>query len=82
MEYQYLVGRLQEALAGDARVSMLDIRVMAVGGRIHLTGDVPTQARRDAVDLVAAEVLGGVPVRNELKVMELGGVGAPERIDD
>jgi osmotically-inducible protein OsmY len=77
LEYQYLVGKLQEALAADTRVNAQDIRVVVTGGRIHLIGQVPTASRRDAVNQVVAEVLPGIPVRNELTILELVG-GAPE----
>jgi len=80
LEYQYLVGRLQETLAADPRVSTLDIKVIATGGRIHLIGEVPTHARRAAVIAVVLEALPGVPVRNELTVLELAG-GTPEPED-
>ena len=77
LEYQYLVGKLQEALASDTRVNAQDIRVVVTGGRIHLIGEVSTPERRAAVNQVVAEVLPGIPVRNEITVMELVG-GAPE----
>jgi osmotically-inducible protein OsmY len=80
LEYQYLVGRLQEALAADARVSSLDIKVKVTGGTIHLMGEVPTEERRSALADVAAAVLPGTPVRNDVTV--LGALAAPvhERI--
>jgi hypothetical protein len=80
LEYQYLVGRLQEAMARDERVSALDIRIVVTGGRVHLTGEVPTEERRAALTEVAAEVLPGTPIRNEVTV--LGALAAPahERI--
>ena len=52
-EYQYLVGKLQEALAVDDRVNALDIRISIAHGRLHLTGEVPTEERRAAVQRVA-----------------------------
>ena len=63
MEYQYLVGKLQEAMARDARVNALDIRIVVTGGRVHLTGEVPTEERRAALTEQAAQVLPGTPVR-------------------
>jgi len=74
LEYQYLVGKLQEALAADARVNALDIKVVVVGGCVHLIGQVPTEARRTAVSQVAAELLPQLQVNNELTVLELGEV--------
>ena len=53
-EYQYLVGRLQEALAVDSRVGALDIHITVTHGRVHLTGQVPTDDRRDAVERIHA----------------------------
>jgi osmotically-inducible protein OsmY len=81
LEYQYLVGKLQEALAGDMRVSAQDIRVVITGGCIHLIGEVATPERRAAVNQVAAEVLPGIPVRNEVTVLDLVDAPQPERID-
>ena len=71
VEYQYLVAKLQDALAADPRVSALDIRVTIVGGRIHLIGEVPTEERRDAIHQVTRELLPDHDVRNELTVLEL-----------
>jgi osmotically-inducible protein OsmY len=77
LEYQYLVGKLQEALASDTRVNAQDIRVVVTGGCIHLIGEGSTPERRSAASEVAAAVLPGIPVRNELTVLDLGG-GNPE----
>ncbi len=71
IEYQYLVGHLQEALAADARVNALDIKVMVVNGRIHLTGQVPTEERRCAVTRIVAELQPQLQVHNEITVLEL-----------
>jgi osmotically-inducible protein OsmY len=81
LEYQYLVARLQEALACDERVGSQDIKVVLTAGRIHLIGDVPTEARRAAADEVAHVIAPGVVVRNELRVLELGEVPRPEAIE-
>lgn len=82
MDYQYLVGRLQEALAADARVCAQDIKVMVRRDKVHLTGVVATACRREAAAQVAAETLPGVEIRNELTVLELSGAEAPEPIRD
>jgi osmotically-inducible protein OsmY len=71
IEYQYLVGHLQDALAADARVNALDIKVVVAGGRIHLTGQVPTEERRTAVSRIVSELQPTLPVHNELTVLEL-----------
>jgi hypothetical protein len=80
-EYQYLVGRLQEALAVDERVNALDIRITIANGRVHLTGEVPTEERQAAVQRIAQEVLPDFEVRNEITVLELGDAGKPEALD-
>ena len=71
IEYQYLVGQLQEALAADARVNALDIKIVVARGRIHLTGQVPTEERRAAVGRIVEELQPDLPVHNGLTVIEL-----------
>ena len=81
LEYQYLVARLQEAFARDERLSSLDIKVVLTGNRIHLMGDVPTETRRVAADEIARQVVPGVQVRNELRVLALDEAQGPEDIE-
>lgn len=81
-EYQYLVGKLQEALAVDARVNALDIRINIVNGRVHLTGEVPTEERRAAVLSIAREVLPDHEIRNEITVLELAEHVRAEAVGD
>ena len=81
-EYQYLVGKLQEALAVDDRVNALDIRINIAHGRVHLTGEVPTEERRAAVQRIAHEVLPDLEVRNDITVLELVDASKPEALDD
>lgn len=69
--YQYLVGKLQEALASDSRVSTLDIKVTVTGGKVHLTGEVGTEERRAALTQVISAVMPGTPVCNEVTVLGL-----------
>jgi osmotically-inducible protein OsmY len=76
LHYQYLVGKLQEALAADARVSTLDIKITVHGGKIHLTGEVGTEERREALTAVVHSVLPGAAVYNEVTV--IGALGAPK----
>lgn len=80
VDYQYLVGELQQALATDERVNMLDVKVMVLGNRVHLTGQVATEERRRAVEDVVTELLPGVEVRNELTVMGVNHPSQPEVI--
>ena len=81
LEYQYLVARLQEAFARDERISSLDIKVVLIGNRIHLIGDVPTEPRRHAADEIARGVAPGVQIRNELRVLALDEAHGPEEIE-
>lgn len=69
--YQYLVARLQDALAADSRVSTLDIRITVMGGKVHLTGEVGTEARRAALTDVVNAVVPGTTVYNEVTVLGL-----------
>ena len=82
IDYQYLVGKLQHALATDERVNMLDVKVMVFSDKIHLTGQVTTEERRRAIEEVVAEILPGVEVRNELTVLEVKHPSQPEVIHD
>jgi osmotically-inducible protein OsmY len=81
-EYQYFIGKLQEALAVDDRVNALDIKITIAHGRVHLTGEVPTEERRAAVQRIALEVLPDLEVRNDITVLELAQAAKPEAVDD
>jgi len=70
-EYQYVVGKLQDALAVDPRVNALDVKIVIRGGKVHLIGEIATEERRAAVADVVTELLPGVEVRNELTVLEV-----------
>ncbi len=78
VDYQYLVGKLQQALAADPRVNMLDVKVMVFSDKVHLNGQVATEERRKAVAEVVAELLPGIKVRNELTVLEVNHARQPE----
>ncbi len=80
LRYQYLVAKLQEALATDARVSALDIKVVVTGGRIHLTGEVGSEERRAALSEVISALLPDVPVSNDVTVLGLLPSPVRERI--
>jgi len=81
-DYQYLVGKIQTALATDARTNKLDVKVMIAGGKIHLMGQTSTEERRQAIAAVVAEAVPDMDVRNELTVMQIGDPGQPEEICD
>jgi len=74
----YARQRLQEALAADARVAELGLEVRTVGGKLFLTGQVPTEERRRAVGVVAAEVMPDYEVHNQTVVTPV----APPRVEE
>ncbi len=77
---QYVIERVNRALAQDSRVNALDVEVAVAGGRVFLTGDVPTQARKDAISEVVAELLPDHQISNETTVTALAPAGEPEDI--
>ena len=81
-DYQYQVAQLQTAFASDSRVSLLDIKVIICAGRIHLLGQVIAEDRRRAAEQVAAEVLPGYEIRNEISVIDVTTPSKPEVIVD
>ena len=81
-DYQYLVGKIQSALAAHPRTNKLDVKVMIAGGRIHLTGQTSTEERRRAIAEVVAETVPDMDVRNELTVILIGEPAQPEDICD
>jgi|HubBroStandDraft_6_1064221.scaffolds.fasta_scaffold23059_5 hypothetical protein len=81
-EYQYLVAKLQRALAEDPRVNVLDIKVMMVAEKIHLTGQVANEEHKMAATKVALLVLPDLEIRNELTVLSVGAPAQPEAIID
>ena len=81
-DYQYLVGKIQAALANHPRTNKLDVKIMIAGGRIHLTGQTSTEERRRAIAEVVAEAVPDMDVRNELTVIEIGSTCQAEDICD
>ena len=77
---QYVIERVHRALAEDPRVGELDVDVTLAGGRVFLMGDVPTQARKDAISAVVGELLPDHEVCNETSVATLAPAGDPEDI--
>jgi osmotically-inducible protein OsmY len=65
----YTAEHIHQALASDERVSEPELRVTVVAGRAIITGDVPTEARRDAVADVVRDVNPDLLVDNQTTVM-------------
>ena len=76
----YAIQRLRDALAADARLAEMGVQVRMVGGKVFLTGQVPTVERQDAVGTVAAEVLPDYEVHNETVVTTVAEGPRVERI--
>lgn len=64
----YLAAHLQEALAQDPRVHEPQLRVAIRGGRIQVTGDVPTADRKEAITQVVRELEPSLEVENLVEV--------------
>lgn len=79
---EYLIGRIQKALATDPRVHKQDVSVTILGGRIYLTGQTSTEERRHAVESVVSETAPGFEIENELTVIVMTGPNQPEIICD
>jgi osmotically-inducible protein OsmY len=69
---QYLIARIQEALAKDGRVNELDIDVVLAGHKIFLSGEVTTARRKEAISEIARECLPGYEVVNEVNISPFG----------
>ena len=82
LDYQYLVGRIQNVLATDPRTNKQDVKIMVRNGRVYLTGETSTDERRRTIAQVVSEVVPELEVRNELKVIELSEPAEPEVIGD
>jgi osmotically-inducible protein OsmY len=65
---QYLVGRIREAMATDSRVNELDVQVSVSGKKVFLSGNVPTEERKQQIDAVAAELLPDYEIHNQTTV--------------
>jgi osmotically-inducible protein OsmY len=77
---EYLIGRIQNALATDPRTGELELDVRLAAGRIFLTGAVATEERCEAVAQVVREVAEGYEVVNELSVAAEAEPGDGERL--
>jgi len=81
-DYQYLVAKIQGALAEDPRVNMLDIKIMVIQNRVHIMGEVLSEERRAAAGAVVSAVAPGIEVRNELRILDVSSPAEPEVIID
>ncbi len=66
-----LAQHVRDALAHDPRVAELGVSVTVEPGTVYLSGHVTTEERRDAIATVAAELLAGHEIRNQITVSPL-----------
>ena len=67
-EPRYDQERIRQALATDPRVGDPELSVEIVGGRVLVSGSVPSREVRDAVDQVVGEVAPGFPLDNRAEI--------------
>jgi osmotically-inducible protein OsmY len=67
-EPRYEQERIRQALATDPRVGEPELSVDVVAGRVLVTGSVPSERVRDAIDRVVAEVAPDVTLDNRVTV--------------
>lgn len=73
----YVVGHVRDALAHDGET---DVQAAVVNGRLVLTGNVMTPARRDLVTRMASAAADGMEVVNELTVLDQPHPSATEEL--
>jgi hypothetical protein len=67
-EPRYEQERIRQALATDPRVGEPELSVEVVAGRVLVTGSVPSERVRRAIDAVVAEVAPDVALDNRVSV--------------
>lgn len=77
---EYAAAHLQEALARDPRVNEPELQVAIVSGRVRVTGVVPTEERRAAVEEVARECCSGMEIENRTTVGRYPDARPEERV--
>ena len=68
----YLAEHIRTAFAQDPRVNELGLTVTVVGGRVFVTGTVPTVERREGVATVIAEQFPELELHNDVTVQQVG----------
>jgi hypothetical protein len=76
----YVAEHVREKLATDERVNEPELEVQVVGGRVFVTGVVPTDERRSAVGVVVAECCPDLEVENRTTIARYGDAGTTERV--
>lgn len=81
-EIDYLVGKIQNAIASDPRINKQDVKVAIHGSKIHLMGQTSTAERRLTIATIVSEVAPGLEICNEVAIIEVTGPVDPEIIHD
>ncbi len=68
VEARYEQERIRQALATDPRVGEPELSVEIVAGRLLVTGSVPSEKVREAVEAVVSDVAPGMPLDNRATV--------------
>lgn len=76
----YVAAHVQEALARDPRVNEPELEVQVVSRRVFVTGVVPTNERREAIEAVVREMSPDLVVENQTTVARYPEAGEPERV--
>jgi hypothetical protein len=66
---QYTAAHVHDALARDPRASDQSVDVRIADGQVFLTGDAASEAQRDAITAVVAELCPDLEVRNDVVVV-------------
>jgi hypothetical protein len=67
-EQRYEQERIRQALATDPRVGEPELSVQIVAGRVLITGSVPSERVRGAIEAVVGDVAPGLPLDNRATV--------------
>lgn len=77
---EYLAERVHQAVTTDPRTTEQGVQVRVTEVEVFLFGEVASAERRAAVAEVAAEVVPGRRIHNDVTVVPLDGEHTPERI--
>lgn len=66
----YVIEHVRQALATDPRTSVQGLKVTCHGDSVVVAGTVASEARREAVGEVAAEIATAFRVSNEIVVVD------------
>jgi hypothetical protein len=77
---QYLVEQIAEALAQTSPLGELDVHARVVGTEVFLQGRVATEARREEVGALVADMVPEYTLHNDVTVIAARESTEPERL--